>query len=50
MEFALIFGLLSAVILLGAWRDHAGGNRRDAGLLAGIGLCTGLGAVAAAVI
>jgi len=49
LEHVLVLALLAVVIISGAWRDHAAGNRRDARLLAGIGMCTGIGAVAVAV-
>ena len=34
VEFALLCGVIGAALLLGAWREYARDNRRDAGLLA----------------
>lgn len=46
-EYAFLIALLAAVMLLGARREHANDNRRDARLLAACG--TG-GALASAVV
>ena len=48
-ESAILIALLSAIVLVGAWHEHAAGNRRDARLMTGIGTCAGLVAVAVAV-
>lgn len=36
-DYAFMIALLAAVTLLGAWREYAGDNRRDAKLLAAVG-------------
>ena len=36
-DFAFLVALLGAVMLLGAWREYASDNRRDAALLATFG-------------
>ncbi len=36
-DLVFVIALLTSVILLGAWREHANDNRRDARLLAAVG-------------
>ena len=36
-DYVFLIALLTAVILLGAWREYADDNRRDAKLLAAFG-------------
>ena len=36
-DVVFVIALLTAVILLGAWREYANDNRRDARLLAAVG-------------
>ena len=36
-SYALAFAALGIIVLLGAWREHVGNNRRDAKLLAACG-------------
>ena len=36
-DYAFLLALLAAVMMLGAWREHANDNRRDAKLLAACG-------------
>lgn len=46
VDYLLVTALLTAVILLGAWREYADDNRRDAWLLAAFG-AVGTGGVLA---
>ena len=36
-DYAYLIAMLSALLLLGAWRENRSDNRRDAGLLAAFG-------------
>lgn len=36
-ELLLPMGAIVATLVLGAWREYASGNRRDAALMAGFG-------------
>ena len=37
LDYAFLFAALAAVILVGAWREYANDNRRDARLLVAFG-------------
>ena len=37
LDYAFLFAALAAVILVGAWREYANDNRRDASLMAAFG-------------
>jgi hypothetical protein len=45
----LLVALVSISLLIGAWHEHAAGNRRDARLMAGFGTFAALAALIAAV-
>ena len=36
-DYSFLIALMAAVLLLGAWREYASDNRRDAGLLGAFG-------------
>lgn len=36
-DYSFLIALMAAVLLLGAWREYASDNRRDAGLLGALG-------------
>ena len=36
-DYAFLIALMAAVLLLGAWREYASDNRRDARLLGALG-------------
>lgn len=44
--FVYIIAAFAAVLFYLAWREHAAANARDARLLAGVAVCTGIGGVA----
>ncbi len=49
-DVLFVTALLTAVILLGAWREYAADNRRDAGLLAAVGAVGAGGVLAGAMV
>ena len=46
VEYAVLCGVIGVALLLGAWREFAHDNRRDAGLLAGFAAGTTLAGAA----
>lgn len=49
-EMAWMVGGLALVMAWLAWREHAGANRRDAKLLAGFAVLTGIAGAVSAVL